>query len=193
VRVQLLGNRFVVFIGVTAITLTLASCQPVDVDNYGFETPVVASGAQLFEEGETLGAWEVTQGSVDVAADDLWQAREGRQSLDMTGVSPGAIAQDLATVPGNRYAIAFSLAGNPLCGPSIKRLVVEWDGVTLATLQFDITGRSAQNMGWVTHQIYVTPTASTSRLQFRSRTEGSNNMFCGPALDKVAVADLDAT
>ena len=113
---QLLRHKFVLLIGVTAITLFLASChQPVAVDNHSFETPVVASGAQLVEQGETLGAWEVTQGSVDLVS-DLWQAQEGRQSLDLTGVSPGAIAQDLTTVVGQRYAIVFSLAGNPLSG-----------------------------------------------------------------------------
>ena len=192
---QLLRNRFVVFTGAAAIVLTLASChQAVVVDNHGFETPFVASGAQLTPQGEMIGAWEVTQGSVDVVAEDLWQPKEGRQSLDMTGVSPGAIAQDLATVADQEYTIRFALAGNPApgCGPRIKVLVVEWDGATLATLQFDVAGRSAQNMGWEVHRIRVTASATTSRLQFRSLTDGSNDMFCGPALDNVHVVDVDA-
>ena len=115
IRVELFRNRFILGIGATAIVLTLASChQAVVVDNQGFETPVVATGAQLFTQGEMIGAWEVTEGSVDVVADNLWQPKEGRQSLDMTGVSPGAIAQDLTTVADQRYVIRFSLAGNPL-------------------------------------------------------------------------------
>jgi choice-of-anchor C domain-containing protein len=148
-----------------------------------FECPPVTASYQTFTGGQALCGWLVKGQSIDLVG-SLWPAAEGQQSVDLTG-SPGAgaIEQCLLTAPGQSYRIRFALAGNILEGPARKELVVEWDNRELDTQSFDITGRSAANMGWDYRELTATATSSATCLVFRSLTEGSY----GPVIDDVSV------
>ena len=58
-----------------------------------------------------LAPWRIASGSVNVQT--YWPAAEGRQTLDLNGISPGTIEQSFATTPGQVYQLAFDYGNNP--------------------------------------------------------------------------------
>src|SRR4029079_12059281 len=100
------------------------------------------------------------------------------------GNEPGAISQTLRTRPGTRYRVTFSLAGNN-CGDGPPKAVVVSAAGSRAEFTFDATGRSYEDMGWVTTTWEFTATDPETTLEFASATELPP--ACGPALDKVSV------
>lgn len=171
-----------------AVASAPAAARAQIVTNGSFELPVQQPGTYTtYSAGQVLGGWTVAQGSVDLIGAGFWQASNGVQSVDMSGVSAGTIYQDLATVGGARYDLLFDLAGNPTF-QDIKTLQVFWGAVgspaLVGTFTFNTAGFSLANMGWRTVTIsgLLAPSA-TSRLQFVSL----DNSNAGPALDNVRV------
>jgi choice-of-anchor C domain-containing protein len=158
------------------------------VANGGMESPDVPGAFTGFATGTTIGAWRVESGNVDLTA-GYWQAAAGKQSVDLTGDTPGTIAQDVPTTPGQPYTLRFAMAGHPLGldegSPAEKRMEVWWNGALLDTTAFDVTGRTTYDMGWRYHEYSVVGAASgaATQLRFTSRTDG----YFGPALDMVSV------
>jgi choice-of-anchor C domain-containing protein len=151
-----------------------------------FENPVLpaGSGFQRLFAPATMGAWTVTQGSVDLSAAGFWQNADGNQSLDLDGAfDPGGVAQTFNTVPLLKYRVTYALAGNPASGPIIKTGKVLADGATIQHFSFDITGKNFTNMGYVYKHTYFIATGFSSTLEFRSTT-GSGY---GPVIDDVDV------
>jgi len=137
----------------------------------------------LFAPDSTnITSWTVGSGSIDYVG-SRWVAGQGSRSLDMTGVSPGSIFQDVSgfTV-GRLYHLAFLLAGNPDAGPTIKTLQADI-GAASQVFTFDITGHTTANMGWAQQQMDFLATGTTMRLTFTSLTAGN----AGPALDFVNI------
>jgi len=149
----------------------------------GFECPLITSSYQAFPAGQNLCGWAVKEQSIDLVG-SLWPAAEGKQSVDLTG-SPGmgVIEQYLSTVPGQAYRIRFALAGNPDSGPTTRQVATEWGDRQVGTETFDMTGHSNSAMGWVYKEYIVTASDSSTRLAFRSLTDGS----FGPVIDDVSV------
>src|SRR2546425_7242097 len=58
------------------------------VQNRGFESPKVQGNNQFYAPYD-LGGWMLSQGSLDLAADDYWQPAAGRQSIDLSGYLRG--------------------------------------------------------------------------------------------------------
>ncbi len=150
------------------------------VVNGTFERPVVANGVKVDGTADLAG-WVAESGNVDLCA-RYWQPAEGHQSVDLNGLAPASIYQDLVTRAGTIYTLRFALAGNP-DDPGRKRIEVFWGGSRLDTVEFDSQGRTRSQMGWVYRKYFVTAAGAQTRLQFRSATQGAG----GPALDDISV------
>jgi choice-of-anchor C domain-containing protein len=153
------------------------------VVNGSFEKPVAPWPGLGFSAGQFFGHWYVGRGSVDLLGENYWQNAEGVQSVDLSGLTHAAIGQKVPGTVGQTYTLSFALAGNPEGGPGIKTMRVRWEGSTVATLMFDTTGHSGEDMGWIYYSFEVTATSSTPLLAFSSLTPG----VYGPALDDVSL------
>jgi len=134
--------------------------------------------------GDTrISGWTVIPDNIHYVG-TYWNASDGNRSLDLDGATgfAGGIQQTFPTTPGTQYLVSFDLAGNPEAGPTIKNMRVSADGQS-AVFTFDITGKSNQNMGWITKTWSFTADNSLATLQFVSLT-GSG---WGPVLDNVRV------
>jgi Protein of unknown function (DUF642) len=97
------------------------------------------------------------------------------------------LSQPFATIPGARYQVSFSLAGNFWgngSGRTLKTVEVS-AGAVVQSYVFDTTGKSAANMGWEQKSLDFTATSSVTTLTFRNTTAPIDS--CGPTLDAVAV------
>lgn len=156
------------------------------ITNGSFEngTGVPFSGFRTLSAGSTdISGWLVTAGSIDWI-DGYWQASNGSYSIDMSGNGPGTILQaPVATTAGLAYELMFDMAGNPDGGSNFKTLKVEIPGVLSIPqyFNFDTTGKSLTNMGWVTKSLGFTAVSSSTAIYFAS---AEDNPF-GPALDNV--------
>ncbi|MFE1358797.1 choice-of-anchor C family protein [Streptomyces harbinensis] len=153
-------------------------------DDGSFEYPVVTPGRFVeLPAGQTIGPWQITSGSVDLIGAGFWQAAEGDQSVDLSGGTAGTIAQTFTTVPGTTYTVTYALAGNFGGAPTVKTGKVLIDGQNLQDFSFDITGKSATDMGYVYRQFTFVATATATTLSFVSTTASAH----GPVIDDVTV------
>ncbi|WNE96810.1 choice-of-anchor C family protein [Streptomyces luomodiensis] len=153
-------------------------------DDGSFETPRVA--ANTFTNvgtGGTIGPWKVTAGNVDHIGAGYWQAAEGDQSVDLNGGTAGTVAQTFTTVPGKRYVVTYSLAGNPGGGPAVRTGKVLVDGQNFQDFSFDVTGKTVTNMGYVTREVVFVARGTSTTLAFAS----TQNTAYGPVIDDVTV------
>ncbi|WOH53750.1 choice-of-anchor C family protein [Bradyrhizobium sp. sBnM-33] len=174
------------------ILLNAPNAQANLVLNGSFETGVNPGGFTTLNSTDSVSilGWTVTSGSIDYIGSH-WQASQGSRSIDLNGITQGTIAQQtLATVAGQQYLISFDLAGNPDQGPTVKTIGVTIGGSGLQTFTFDTTGKSHNDMGWITETFLYTATG-TSTITFQSLTVGPagnvNFAAYGPALDNVSV------
>ena len=142
--------------------------------NPSFEDGPATSEAQPFilidAPSDIIPGWKVTQDQVKYVGPH-WLAYDGTQSIDIDG-NPGfgAIAQTFDSEPGTIYRLEFRMAGNPnplLWPPRIKRLQVSAAGQS-TDFFFDITGRTANSMGWIRKRWLFNAIDSTTTLEFRS-------------------------
>lgn len=153
-------------------------------DDGSFEYPVAPRGSFVqLSPGQTMGPWTVVSGTVDHIGAGFWQAAEGDQSVDLSGTSAGTVAQTFTTVPGTRYTVSYAVAGNPAGPPAVKTGKVLVDGQNVQDFTFDITGRTATDMGYVYRELTFRATKATTTLTFASTTAGAY----GPVLDDVTV------
>ena len=102
------------------------------ITNGSFENPVVNDQYQTIFAGDTFGGWTVSQGSVDLAF-GIWNAADGRQSVDMVGTpGVGIIFQDIQTQVGQAYNLSFAVAPTPLAFTYQLRAI--WGSVELPTI-----------------------------------------------------------
>lgn len=153
-------------------------------DDGSFETPRVAANTFVnVGTGGTIGPWKVAGGNVDLIGAGFWQAAEGDQSVDLNGGNAGTVSQTFTTVPGKRYTVTYSLAGNPAGGPALRTGKVLVDGQNFQDFTFDVTGKTATNMGYVTREVSFVATGTTTTLAFTSTVSGAY----GPVIDDVSV------
>lgn len=155
------------------------------VRNGNFERPVLPPNGQIYFAGQAFGHWRVTRGSVDLHAKYFVCAR-GRQCVDLSGGGPGTIAQRPSALVGQSYTLGFALAGNPDGQPTVKEMLVKWQGTIIADLTFDTTGHSGQDMGWTYYSFDVTATVANPTLKFVSLTHGPY----GPVVDDVSLVPV---
>ena len=104
------------------------------VVNGDFETPI-APDRCLTLSSDQLTGWKIERGDVDVVS-TYWPAEHGDQSLDLNGLTSGAISQTIATEPTHWYRLTFFYAGNPdeNAADTDRAAEVQWGDKLLTTL-----------------------------------------------------------
>ncbi|MEU3188586.1 DUF642 domain-containing protein [Streptomyces sp. NPDC006923] len=157
-----------------------------DLSDGSFETPVVPYPVTFTEPvaGESIGPWTVGGDSVNLNSDRQWDAADGSQSLDLSGVGPGSVSQTIPTLPLTSYVVTYQLAGNPDYGPALKTGALQVNGATVQNFSFDITNRSRRDMGYVRQTaVFTTLLGSSVTLTFAGTSPGA----AGAVIDDVRV------
>lgn len=146
-----------------------------------------------------MTGWKVTAGSVDWI-NGYWTPPSGSLSLDINGSSPpassavGEISQTFATAPNATYAVQFDLAGNPMCGPATKTLIVSATPTSASSETYSFTNTSLTtltNMGWTAEEYSFVATSDSTTLSFAADPTNTSN--CGAALASVSMTSIAAT
>ena len=148
-----------------------------------FEDPEI-SGVFPMSAGDHIGAWKITDGSVDLTRDDYWQAASGAQSVDLNSCSPGRLARRVDVNANSQHTLSFWYAGNPDGQPTVKQFHLEIDGVNHGDFTFDTSSTSRSAMGWQEVSLGFVPTRASIEIAFVSDTPGCY----GPVLDGVRLA-----
>jgi choice-of-anchor C domain-containing protein len=154
------------------------------ISNGSFEVATVDPGAffiQLPAGSTAITGWTAIS-DVDYVG-TLFQAADGIRSVDLSALASGAISQTFPTDSGVTYLLRFAMAGNPDGPPSTKTLQVTVGNVSGRQFTFDISGHTAQDMGWVEQSLTFVATGATTTLTFSSET---SSLF-GPEIDDVRV------
>ena len=190
------------FLGTSAVSQSAGGAPVNLVSNGSFETttaPTTTFSTVLAGDSTTIPGWTVVTpslygpsgGSVDLTANDYWNAEDGNYSIDLAGTSsePGGIYQDVPTTPDVEYSLTYWTAvnGDQTSGQSHTMDVVV-DGTTVATIQALSAGRPLQ---WVQQSTLITATSSTTRVEFDDATFG--DVIQGPALDNVSMTAVPDT
>ncbi|MGH3696606.1 MAG: choice-of-anchor C family protein [Pseudonocardiaceae bacterium] len=150
----------------------------------GFEKPQISAYALAFlVAGQSIGAWTVTQGNVDLIGPGFWSAAAGTQSVDLGGLVDGAIEQTFNTLPGQTYVVQFALAGNPDGPPTVKTGRAVVNGQPIMDFSFNVTGKDRGNMGYRKMTFSFTSSGTRTTIAFAS-TSGSPS---GPVIDDVSI------
>lgn len=152
----------------------------------GFESPHVLrkNVFDTYTAPVTMGAWNVSAGSVDLIDSGYWKPAGGTQSLDLSGNSAGRISQSIATQAGKRYTLTFSLATNVDGPPTVKRVRVSF-GSESAVFSKAQAGATRTAMGWQTETHVFTAKAASTTLTFTSLSQTA----FGPVLDNVTLTE----
>ena len=154
------------------------------IKNGSFENSSLGSGfgfVSVPTNSTAINDWTVTSGSIDYI-NTLWQNSNGNFSLDLNHLQAASIAQTFVTQPGNQYSVSFDLAGNLGGNPTVKTLKVSAGGSS-QDFNFDVTGKTLANMGWLSQTFGFVADSNSTTLSFASL----NNTATGPALDNVVV------
>ena len=131
------------------------------VSNGGFEDPLLPYGTlQQRDMRSGLTSWTIESGNIDIIR-ALWKPAGQSQSIDLSGCERGTISQSINTDPNGIYSLSFALSGNPYNDPPgpnsvppfLKTVEVFWNGESQGTFDFDTTGHTNSNMGWITVKI----------------------------------------
>jgi len=131
--------------------------------------------------GATLTGWNSVEGYGWVGV--TTSAADGQTYATITG----DLYQDLATTPGRTYLLRYAVAGSASSG--IATLQTRWGGTLVATITFDTTGHSNENLGWVYVTNIVLASSSTTRLWFAN---GNFPTSPFPNVDDVGAFPVDA-
>lgn len=161
--------------------------------NGGFESAIDMANCNwvdLHAPSSGLPSWQVTTGSIDhVRYEETCPnlvfpaiAPEGTHLIDLDGVlSAGSISQSVTLVPGAAYELRFLMSGNDYCGPSVKRLRVNIDGISR---DFSYTCGPIAPHPFVLKNLVFQAHSTSSTLSFTS-LDGSG---CGPLIDRVELS-----
>ena len=141
----------------------------------------------LDKESTEIKGWKVSRAQIDYIG-TYWKAADGKRSIDLHG-SPGfgGISQTFKTKKEQKYRVTFYLAGNPDGSVPKKKLGVKAADKE-AAFEFDVTGKSRDEMGWEKKTWDFVATDSETTLEiFSLMTEDE---ACGPALDAVSVVAI---
>ena len=158
------------------------------VKNGDFEHPIIpeCAGFITYYAGDTINEWIVENNSTDLV--HSWSAASGIQSLDLNGISSGAIYQNVNVIPGKRYFLQFYYAGNYDGGGGIREFQVLWGNQILDTIQFNSSGKAGKNMEWTSYQKICYAMNTSTYLGFRDLTPTSGY---GGVIDSVQLFQID--
>jgi choice-of-anchor C domain-containing protein len=175
----------IAFSAVAALGATSANAYEL-ITNGSFENAAFDPGSfTTLNNGSTdINGWTVGLGSIDYIG-SYWQASNGSRSLDLSGVSKGSISQTINTIAGKEYTVKFDMAGNPDDNLKLKLLVASLSGNLTEVFNFNATGTTNANMGWISNSYkFIAGPGNTTTLSFASATDTAY----GPALDNVSVS-----
>ena len=161
---------------------------PITISNPSFEDPTGSGTFDTLTAITSIPGWTVQAGSIDHIT-NYWPAADGIRSIDMNGLAPGTLLQQIAIPQAGTMTLEFAMAGNPDGVPAVKTLEVSLlgDGVP-QVFTFDASGASRSNMHWIDQTAnFVIPSAGNYTLQFRSLSNGAY----GAALDNVRASIPD--
>ena len=132
--------------------------------------------------------WEVLYGSVDWIS-GYWAGSDGDgYSIDLNGLTQGAIGQTINTEIGQSYTLTFDIAANPDFS-GVRVAIVGANGVTIGTENYALN--QGDPVVWSSRSLYFTANSTTTQISFSS---GNNDNCCyGAAIDNVSVAVPEPT
>ncbi|MFZ4515307.1 MAG: hypothetical protein ACOYN3_03265 [Acidimicrobiia bacterium] len=172
----------------TAPTARATSCPPPpsQLENNGFEAPVMTSSTYQLVDQSTVPGWSTT------AADgkmELWKsgfqgvpAAEGNQFAELNANLVSTLYQDIPTTPGQTLVWALSHRGRN--GVDTMNVRIGAPGGTLTT----VATASDGNTAWGRHSgTYTIPTGQTvTRFAFESVSAAGGNPSIGNFLDAIS-------
>jgi len=168
----------------STVDATADPCGPNLISNGSFEHGTDPGSYHTINVDSTdLDDWSVTKGTVDVVG-TLWPASAGARSIDLDGVSFGAISQEIKTDPGKTYVVTFDLSGNGYGPPTVKTMRLSAGGDS-SQYTFDVSKRPYHSMGWQTHTWRFVAGHKSTTITFESLD--TENGYFGPILDNVHV------
>jgi len=185
---------------VAALVLPLGISAPAMADdgsnlvvNGNFAEPEVQGESEAFVEA--VPGWQGHP--FNILNDDYVRppagSAPGTQSIDLNAGGQGYLRQLVTTTePGMTYTLSFDLAGNPFGGPAVKTGDFYVNNVRAGSLDFDTTGKSGTDMGWVTKSYTFTASDPPTDILFLTTTTNSD---AGPVITNVSLAapsDADA-
>ena len=185
---------------IIAMIATIVSLFPVSLSaqivNGSFEDPEVpVDGFLFFPGGSTIPGWKIGDSDgygvgIEVTHTTYWQASNGNNSVDLIGIFPGSISQDVPTFTGVTYTVSFDMSGNPMDGNPVKTIIVTADGGQEATYTFDtsVEQNTVTDMGYSAKAYTFVANGPLTTLKFAA----GPGAIWGPVIDNVAMASVTA-
>ncbi len=164
------------------------------VTDGNFTNTGVTNHFRTLTAGNEFSGWKVESGTVDVIG-NYWEHNGAGGSIDLDGSSPGAISQELDTVPGMTYTVRFDMAGNCDGGSPTKSLQLT-AGDSSARFEWNRPANwSRQSMGYETREFTFVATSESTKIVFASQTQANavNGPFFGPVVTKISVTPTIVT
>ena len=169
-----------------ALAATSCPPSPSQLDNGGFEAPVIPNNTYRFLDHSVVPGWSTTATDKKI---EIWStpfggvtAFEGRQFAELNATQASALYQDLPTTPGQ--TLTWSLAHRARQGTDTMRGVIGSPGVPgVENAVFSDT-----TAAWGRHTgTYVVPANQTiTRFAFEAVSTGSGNPTIGNFLDDIS-------
>lgn len=164
------------------------------IANGGFETPVVTGNGGDWEIIPTLTAgldWfaQYVSGNPNPGLElqagySGWTPKEGDQFAELDGNESTLIYQDITTIPGATYDLAYSFSARPTV--LANNLSVKVDGTEVDTQSED--GSALSNTNWIDSTLSFVATGATTRVSFEN-TDPSDSL--GSFVDAVSMKCTD--
>lgn len=180
-----IGFVAVAFAGLTAFSATGHAAVIVDGNFAGAPDPYQTIGT-----GSTFGAnnaWTVVSGTVDWIGNYWTPPSPGGGSVDLDGLSVGAISQTLLNLAVGTYKVTFALSGNPDGPPPIKALEVSVTGSAAQDYSYPVIGDKV-NMNYAYYSYMFNWAGGDATLKFASLTGPQDNPFYGPVIGDVSIS-----
>jgi len=182
-----------------AVIATILTLVPLAVSaqivNGSFEaTDVPLDGFYYFAGGSTIPGWTIGGSGygagIEITGTDYWQASNGNNSVDLIGIYPGSISQDIPTFTGVTYTVSFDMSGNPMGGNPVKTIIVTANDGQEATYTFDtsVEHNTVTDMGYSAKAYTFVANGPVTTLKF---TPGPDIIY-GPVIDNVAMVSVTA-
>lgn len=154
------------------------------IANGSFEEGGDPGSYRTLGRGEWLPGWQVVGDSIDWVG-SYWASAHGRRSLDLAGFGAGGVQQTFSTVADRFYSVSLALRASPDCAAGQRARIS-------AAGQHRLY-EAPSGSGWLRPPaFYFRAGGSTTTL--RIEDTGSNGLsYCGPALDDVAVREVDSS
>ena len=154
------------------------------VVNGSFEEPVLNN--QSWSSFDSIVGWQRSFGpKIEIQNNVAGSPHHGEQFCELDSHASTGLFQDLDTVPGQTYDLAFYFSARPGVHLSSNRMEVFWDGEVVATVEADGAGQSSTQ--WQLYQYEVIATNETTRIEFRDVGQSDS---LGSYLDAISVSRI---